>query len=1389
MSTSRFDSDIDFSGIDDTDAQTLLPLLQALPPRPEAGLPAGAGLSSSAGAGLSALVDQSLLASPGLPISSSSGSEHGVTMEDDERSIYCGDQLQDIEMGVMSEGSVMSCGLEVEVSDGEQAEGSSISGGLEVEGLDDHSQCAMVVGEADWVPGVNCGRWVAKATPLNEQACVFITNACLVASRLPKKILCAAAHHLRPGTRRLQKSAAWHLVSSLLCIDPSSVQRVLKCVKRNPSMWSPCVRRRRSVKAGLSASELACPPQNSGAGLSAAVRMAVSQVAEGRTAASYEREVMRNLMNGWTMEGPGGSKFQSEVAGLAAMVLAHMDAMDYDEPLPGLGIPSDFCMLADPVSIGEGKISRHGDLLVICLAMVSARTGRLYNPMLAAPQMKIGEHGGDKLADAMLQACLDHPAHWSTEDLRKRMSGVGGDGALCVGGPNARHKSSGAAEKIWNLVHNGGGGAAAAPALACPPHSVIPTCTSWDPFHRADVAMWRSVRKHPIVLSIFDVSREVDYLFGQSEGVLIFRGVAAEIGETGCNVRAPGGTRKVVYLSGVPGSLLQNYRIIRGGFHARVAWKQAGHSNQTINHLLDLGRRMSEPQFCIALTLLDDILGGLLQPFARQVQGLLEVSAFHKIQTQLLRKIDLYILSIRRMRILVRVMSLCRQHLTSAEAVRLCMAFGGISPCSTSSRIRTPRKMFKETHHGVSPRTWQKILRWRGSTEQFGIQPLKWGTVATHFPTFFKHIEGMLDKNPKFQSCELVLPSTFNASTHVFLGAHCQCASRETELLQQWEAFRLGRPCNRPKGPVWVAYQKGERAGLSAPESDDVPVSTPPRCITLPKMRSAPPQNHTQGMFRHRLPRCNISHREYLMDQAIDTALQSISAFLVTMKVELRNIFTSVGVNDSMSTLLGNVRACWDWQRLVFERPTAAHIGAFRSVALDLEPLLKRTLFPVLPGFEKVPRSWPNANDLCIAYVVLCERVRRTMATQSRTARGFKTTELVPDKIASEAKGWLKHASCKLRISFANPVLLCSLLQKFKKVTGGSDVCLLRVLGGLAHLLGADYQYHRPLLCLKAGAGSAAQPTHWTQVPQSLALGLGVYQVAISEIQDRSLRRVNGKRSGLHNVCKGNIVQWKSVHVEVLSIQRHVNVEAVTTTIGMNKWFAVGSDHSHRSAWGACRVLHRSRVLTAPDGCCEAIGSWMRYQWNPRRHSTPRQVADGVFLAQAGVRCIGGRRDEVLIAEVTRILQETSVYDGRSSAKKKALLERHIAEHNLWVRDSGRATYEVPDDEDAPILPNFDLPRLGKGCNARRQWSSHRNRPQADLPHEMRRALKQSVDKDGRMAALQLDAQHLHARQRGATSSVMHERLCNWLRSEAGQAWSKERAKMLQADDSDGGDV
>ena len=1347
----------DLSGIDEIDAGVLAQVLT----------PYGVGLSTvdgnSAGAGLSASSGQSELKSPALPVEPSSSSDEGLLSDDndddvaDNRSIHCGSPHSDpssnfeldVEIGVDS-------GVDMEIDDGEEHK---------------------LVGEREWLPGRNCGRWIDQQTPLAEQACILITNACLVASRLPSKLLCAAVDHL--GRKKSWGSYVWHLISSLFCISISTVRQVMKGVQRNSTMWNPCIRK--PAGAGLSA------PDDSHTGSStpqflSTVRIAIANAAEGRSALAYERDVLRFRCAGWEFNGPGGSKFAQEVAGLAVMVLAQMDAFDFDELLPGLGIPSDFCLLADPVSIGESAVARHGDLLVMCLAIVSARTGRVYHPMFSAPQMKIGEHGGQKCAEAMLRACLAHPAAWTVQVLRARVGGIGGDGALTVGGPNARHNSSGAAEYLWKSIHNTN-----APALPRAAGSSAPTCTSWDPFHRVDVAMWRSVRKHALVLSIFDMSKEVDHLFGQSEGTLIFRGVASELGETPCNVRAPGGTRKVVYLSGVPGSLLQNYKVIRGGLHARVAWKQAGHSSQKLYHLLELGRRMSEPHFCITLTLLEDILGGLLQPFARQVQEHMEASVFHQKQTQVMRKIELYVLSIHRLRVLMRVISLCRQHLTSTEAVKLCMALGGVSPCTGSFRPNKERKTFRETHHGVSHATWQIILRERSKTGQFGIEPLRWGSVATHFPTFFKHVAGLLADRPTFQGCEVVMPSKFNHSTHVFLGAHCQCMYRERDLLQQWDAHIASHTYTRPKGPLWVAYQQvgmsAQGVGLSTPA--DL-VAIPPRCVTLPKLRRKPPQHISEGMFRHTIPKCSISHRDFLMDEALDTALQGISDFLVTMKEEVHDILGSIGVNDSMSTLLAHAHKCWDWQQLAFERPTAAQVRAFRSAATELEPLLKNTQFPALPGFEKVPRYWKSVNDLCIEYVILCERVRRAMATQCRTARGFRLThsQLVPDEVAFMAKSWVKRATCAVSPIYATPHILCSLYMKLRRLPGSTDVFLLRCLGRVSYFLSACSE---GLFCLPAGAGSAAQLRQWTR-RSATAPGQGVYNEAMTAIQDRSRKKCTGKRSGLHNIHKGNVVQWSSICAEVVRVEQSVDVAQVTLTIGMHKWFAVGATSSERCAWGGGRLLHRCRVLMSPDASCEAIGSWMRYTWNPRRHMTPTDVADAVFLAQAGVRCIGGQRDEFLVAEVAQLLQETCSRRGKQGSTL-ALQQRLIEEHDQWVRASGRSSCEnwlTPDVEQAspPIINAEGLLSGVKTQGARRSWLLNTRRHRhSDLPAEMTGALKQSIQSGGRMAVLQMDVQHLHAPQRGVTSSVMHQRMCSWIDSEAGKAWKMERALLLQVDD------
>ena len=63
----------------------------------------------------------------------------------------------------------------------------------------------------------------------------------------------------------------------------------------------------------------------------------------------------------------------------------------------------------------------------------------------------------------------------------------------------------------------------------------------------------------------------------------------------------------MVYLSGVPGSLVHNYRVIIAGLWARASWKQAGHSTQSIDHLLDVARRLSSVSFIALMLIVQDV--------------------------------------------------------------------------------------------------------------------------------------------------------------------------------------------------------------------------------------------------------------------------------------------------------------------------------------------------------------------------------------------------------------------------------------------------------------------------------------------------------------------------------------------------------------------------------------------------------------------------------------------------------------------------------------------------------------------------------------------------------------------------------------------------------------
>lgn len=137
-------------------------------------------------------------------------------------------------------------------------------------------------------------------------------------------------------------------------------------------------------------------------------------------------------------------------------------------------------------------------------------------PMVSAPVMPIGSHGGTYLTKLVLAACRDHPIALGKFAMGKRLAAVGGDGQIVRGGPQHRHNSSGAAELIWDEVHG-------SPELKC---------TVWDNFHRVDNGTMRAIRSVPLAEEVYKVAHILEIEFGYGEGSSFLRGACNFLGDT-----------------------------------------------------------------------------------------------------------------------------------------------------------------------------------------------------------------------------------------------------------------------------------------------------------------------------------------------------------------------------------------------------------------------------------------------------------------------------------------------------------------------------------------------------------------------------------------------------------------------------------------------------------------------------------------------------------------------------------------------------------------------------------------------------------------------------------------------------------------------------------------
>lgn len=730
--------------------------------------------------------------------------------------------------------------------------------------------CAGEEGAGAWRPGRDCGRWVSRAQGLQEQGRVVVVNVALALQNLPAEVRRTMAEFFR-----LQERSAAAIAARLVGLSVSCVREVVRRV-RGDGVWDPRTGADRDAKAPPRVGSAAPPPPSAGSaapphvdsvpaapareGLRSMVRLALATAAEGQSWRSFVRAAMRQKLAGAELpEWYFSKQFASQAAAIASMCLAALDGEEFNRILPGLNMPSDFAVVADAVSIGSSMFSRHGDLQVCCLSLISPHSGQIWQPMHSGHLVPIGGKGGAIQARALCEALAQHPARWGMAELRSRLACVGGDGALTLGGPDHRHQSPGVAEHLWTLVHPQAGEEGDA----------TPMCTSWDPFHRVDIALWRAVREHPAVLALFDMAKELEYLFGMSDGALIFQAVAAECREAAADgpaagagavapagppgtqvLRAPGGTRKVAYLAGVPGSLVDNFQVLTQALRVRAAWKQAGHGARSLDAIMAAGRRLTEPQTIILMALMQDVLREVVRPFAKQVQKHTEPAIFRSQQSRFQMQACAAGSAALRLQRIVRVLTLCRQHAAPEELAMCLAAFGG-------------------------------------------------GALGRIFPSFFKHAPGLLLAQPVFQGCEIQPLSKHDRSQTMVLGPCCQCCAQELQRAAEMETLAAGGadrshfadaagrvgvqlpranralPPRFVRVPVWA--QHGSDLGRPLPGAE-----ARPRTAERPVARRSALQGVVGKFGRH----CKLSPQALLMDIAFEEALAVLRGFLRTAESE-----------------------------------------------------------------------------------------------------------------------------------------------------------------------------------------------------------------------------------------------------------------------------------------------------------------------------------------------------------------------------------------------------------------------------------------------------------------------------------------------------------------------
>ena len=1154
------------------------------------------------------------------------------------------------------------------------------------EDVDEESGC---VGARRWHPGRTVGDWFGAGNSLTEQCQILIVNVVIVLRSLSRNVLEALNSAIGVGGRTTARSL--RCAAGLLRLSTAAIWRCYKAAEERN--WVPV----RSDRDALGAGD---GPEIPHSGepervMRTLVRSALSHSVMHGSVNQFVRRLAALDAEGVAVgEKHHSRKFMWEAHYLAVQCLQCRDMRDAGRALPGLGVRSDFALLFDGVPIGGMSAhNRHGQALVICSCSVSTYTGRLHPRFLTWAENSQG-HAGSSTARCVLDALAAEPLGMTAAVLRECVSCVGGDGAVVRGGPDRTSHSTQAADILWFELHP-----LAEPseedalvALGQPRNPARPrreaqpgverhhdgqwaadahklfTATEWDKYHREDIALRRAIDKSALAQDMFDLCIRMDHLFGLGDGRFLLRSSADAVRNRTKSTHMPGGTRKAVGLTAEPGHLLHNFRAYAAGLHLREAWRKDGHRFQQTKEALRADwLQLTRLRLVVFTLVFRDILRALVAPWSLAVQ---RSSAEPWVLQRLYKE---------KMCLQVDAMHLLD---SARDLLRVLVLLGQWVP------VPARRHLYHAVFFARPSNFFLGGAAAGGSDLCFGRQ----------FPGIFSALaDFLLTKEAKFSGVELHCGEEAPAAEVVIVGPHCQCA------FHQRGAGPRARTTLRRRGrdveirvPRWVV------GGARSVQAGERPRECGRTLGPIRFTRVSTGDVHALGggaRFRRRaaaaadgwVSRCVVSSQLPHIFRDIDEAIGAGRSFVYDFTKEEEVLFGPEGASAGYAQAIAAMSQCFDWERLVRERPTAEDARALKTLYELLLPYLLHASWPPCGEFPGVVHAWPSADVMARQYFTLAARVRAARYVIGITDQWHTIQKLKVRRVGACAG--------TLRIVLKLFEARCSTTVRPRESRDGLEpkvarararALCLRIASHVSECLG-----ERPGDLPADQRFAHARPSFWAS-PGMLAR-CGVQIRTQPRTTRRKTRVAAAEKWRYRPGDPGNLailllpgVEGKVVQVEEISWR--VDPSAISSSIDRNPYFARGPSARSECAWHAARLHHRCRSFGAAEAYCERIGSLMKAHWLTNPSQNAASFMNSVYLHAAGLRCVGSERDEEVVREVADTMMSlgrTPFVGGKQSSRRK----------KQGLRGASRALQSLREEDVKSLVEGgrvFRDPRLGE---------------------------------------------------------------------------------------------